>query len=280
MYIVETELHHLSWSSCEVYTNDKKYFPAFNSFGFAVSRTLRNIAPRKTTRTSTLLKQVDNVRKSINVLNYQPYFTGDSLAWSSSRHLTTTDNPKYQPESEHRKDEGVTGLENLAEKSKSSDQNLTHVDSEGKLGMVDISEKSETRRYSVATGTVKLGEKAFGLVKKNKIKKGDVLSVAKLAGIMAAKHTSTLIPLCHGISLTAIKVDLMLEEETFSVGLVARVDCTWKTGVEMEALTAVSVAALTVYDMCKSVSKNIVITDVRLEEKDGGKSGPFIRKTL
>ena len=145
--------------------------------------------------------------------------------------------------------------------------------------MVDVGAKVETFRYSIAKARVILGEKAFGLVKENKMKKGDVLSVAKLAGTMAAKQTSSLIPLCHNISLTSVEIDLALEEQGHSVIIEGKVKCVGKTGVEMEALMGVSVAALTVYDMCKSVSKDIVITDIKLMEKGGGKSGSFVRKS-
>ena len=158
-----------------------------------------------------------------------------------------------------------------------TDGSLTHVNREGKASMVDVGDKKDTVRYSVAKARVKLDAKAFELVKENKMKKGDVLNVAKLAGIMAAKQTANLIPLCHNISLTNIKVNMELEEATHSVVIEGKVTCFGKTGVEMEALTCVSVAALTVYDMCKAATKDIVITDVQLMEKDGGKSGYFLR---
>ena len=154
---------------------------------------------------------------------------------------------------------------------------LTHVNSEGKANMVDVGEKVDNFRYSVAKATVKLGELAFKLVKENKIKKGDVINVAKLAGIMAAKQTATLIPLCHNIPLSSVKIDVDLDEATYSLVIEGKVKCFGKTGVEMEALTCVSVAALTVYDMCKAASKDIIITNVQLMEKDGGKSGYFRR---
>jgi cyclic pyranopterin phosphate synthase len=156
-------------------------------------------------------------------------------------------------------------------------ESLTHVNKEGNANMVDVGSKMNTLRYSVATARVKLGKKAFQLVKDNKMKKGDVMNVAKLAGIMAAKQTANLIPLCHNIPLTSINVDLEFEEATHSLVIEGKVKCFGKTGVEMEALTSVSVAALTVYDMCKAVSVDIVITDIQLMEKDGGKSGYFVR---
>ena len=158
------------------------------------------------------------------------------------------------------------------------DGGLTHVNRKGKANMVDVGDKKDTVRYSVAKAKVKLNATAFELVKENKMKKGDVLNVAKLAGIMAAKQTGILIPLCHNIPLSSIKVNMELEEATHSVVIEGKVKCFGKTGVEMEALTCVSVAALTVYDMCKAVTKDIIITDVQLMEKDGGKSGYFSRR--
>lgn len=155
---------------------------------------------------------------------------------------------------------------------------LTHVNMEGKANMVDVAGKQDTARYSVATATVKLGEKAFNLVKDNKLQKGDVVNVAKLAGIMGAKQTALIIPLCHNILLSSVEVDIELDEATHSIVIQGKVRCFGKTGVEMEALTSVSVSALTVYDMCKAVSKDIIITDVQLMIKDGGKSGYFARQ--
>ena len=164
----------------------------------------------------------------------------------------------------------------LGFKNDRTSEGLTHVNRDGKASMVDVSDKADTFRYSVARATVKLGERAFRLVKENKMKKGDVLSVAKLAGIMAAKRTSTLIPLCHNIPLSSVKVDVELDEATYSLLIEGTVKCFGKTGVEMEALTCVSLSALAVYDMCKAVSKEIIITDLQLMEKDGGKSGYFL----
>ena len=155
---------------------------------------------------------------------------------------------------------------------------LTHVDKTGRAKMVDVGRKEESHRQAVACGTVILGPQAFKLVKENKIKKGDVLVVAQLAGIMAAKSTASLVPLCHNIPITDAQVDLQLDEENCAVNICASVDTLGRTGVEMESLTAVTVAALTVYDMCKAVSRDIIITDVKLMSKSGGKSGDFVRK--
>jgi len=149
---------------------------------------------------------------------------------------------------------------------------LTHVDSDGKAAMVGVGHKTITRRTAVASGKIIIGEAAFKLVSDNNIKKGDVLTVAQIAGVMAAKKTSSLIPLCHPLNLDNIKVQLKLDPEDYSVNVQSEVDVSAKTGVEMEALTSVSVTLLTVYDMCKAVTKNMTITDIKLDIKTGGKS--------
>ena len=143
--------------------------------------------------------------------------------------------------------------------------------------MVNVGEKATTAREAVASGRVYVGAEAFALVRENGIKKGDVLSTARLAGIMGAKRTHELIPLCHSVALDAVKVDLELNEKELAIDVRATASCSGKTGVEMEALTAVSVSGLTIYDMCKAVSKHIVIGDIRLEAKRGGKSGNWTR---
>jgi molybdenum cofactor biosynthesis protein MoaC len=152
---------------------------------------------------------------------------------------------------------------------------LTHIDPQGGVRMVDVAEKSITARTAVAAGIVVLGEEAFKLVAENKVRKGDVLTVAQIAGILGAKQTSKLIPLCHDVSLKGVDVVLSLNEDDFSIDIRALVKTIGPTGVEMEALTAVSITALTVYDMCKSVSKNIRITDIHLLAKTGGQSGDY-----
>ena len=154
---------------------------------------------------------------------------------------------------------------------------LSHTDDDGRARMVDVSAKSPTARTAVARGRVLVGEEAFRLVQENRIRKGDVLTVAQIAGIFGAKQTSTLIPLCHDVLLEGVDLDLELNEEDFAVEVRAYVKTTGPTGVEMEALTAVSVAALTVYDMCKSVSREIAITGVQLLAKTGGQSGDYRR---
>ena len=152
---------------------------------------------------------------------------------------------------------------------------FTHFDKEGKARMVDVSDKSETERVATAKGSVLMQPATLALIKEGGLKKGDVLSVARLAGIMGAKKTPDLIPLCHPLALTSVQVDLTLDEARNAVDITATCKLTGKTGVEMEALTAVSVAALTVYDMCKAVDKGMQIVDIRLTHKSGGKSGTY-----
>lgn len=143
--------------------------------------------------------------------------------------------------------------------------------------MVDVSGKTETHRTAVAFGRVLMNEETFALVKSGGMKKGDVLSCAQIAGVMAAKKTADLIPMCHTLSLTGVDLTFNLNDESCAVEITATVKCQGVTGVEMEALTAVSVAALTVYDMCKAVQKDMDITDIHLMKKSGGKSGEFVR---
>jgi cyclic pyranopterin phosphate synthase len=156
-------------------------------------------------------------------------------------------------------------------------QQLTHVDGSGRASMVDVSGKASSSRSASASCMVLLGRPAFDLVKANALAKGDVLSIAQVAGIQGAKHTSSLIPLCHNIFLSKVNVTLSLVEEASAVAISATAKCVGQTGVEMEALTAAGVAALTVYDMCKAVSKEIEITQLRLDSKEGGKSGTWLR---
>ena len=152
---------------------------------------------------------------------------------------------------------------------------LTHFDAEGKAAMVDVSAKGETERVATAKGSVIMQPETLALIAAGEMKKGDVLAVARLAGIVAAKRTPDLIPLCHPLALTAIAVDLAIDRKRNAVDIEATCKLVGRTGVEMEALTAVSVAALTVYDMCKAVDHAITITDIRLTHKRGGKSGTF-----
>lgn len=155
---------------------------------------------------------------------------------------------------------------------------FTHFNENGRAKMVDVSEKADTVRTAVAAGRVLVNAETFGLIKSGGMKKGNVLGTAQIAGIMGAKRTSEVIPMCHPIMLSGVDLKLELCEETLSVEITATARCTGATGVEMEALTAVSVAALTVYDMCKAVQRDMEITDIRLLKKTGGKSGVFERK--
>lgn len=154
-----------------------------------------------------------------------------------------------------------------------SDPKLTHLDEHGRARMVDVGAKPDTERLALAKGEVLMQKATLDLIRAGNLKKGDVLTVAQLAGIMAAKRTSELIPLCHPLPLTKIDVDLSLDESLPGVLITATVKTTGKTGVEMEALTAVSVAALTVYDMAKAAEKTMKIQNIRLVEKHGGQSG-------
>jgi len=161
--------------------------------------------------------------------------------------------------------------------SEDNTNKLTHFDADGKAVMVDVGGKNESERVAVATGSVSMNEKAFKLVKSGTMAKGDVLGVARIAGIMAAKKVDSLIPLTHPLQINKAEVDFSFNDYSRSVEIEAVVAITGKTGVEMEALTAVSVAALTIYDMCKAVDKTMVINNIRLLRKTGGKSGEFRR---
>ena len=152
---------------------------------------------------------------------------------------------------------------------------LTHIDADGDAIMVDVSDKDVTERIAVAAGSVIMAPETFSLISGGDVKKGDVLSVAQLAGIMGAKRTPDLIPLCHPLNLTSVSVKLTIDTARNAVDITASCKLTGRTGVEMEALTAVSVAALTVYDMVKAVDRSMVITNIRLVHKSGGKSAVY-----
>lgn len=158
----------------------------------------------------------------------------------------------------------------------SSTHPLTHFDAQGQAHMVDVGDKPATRRVAVATGRIEMQPATLALVESGTAKKGDVLGVARIAGIMAAKQTSELIPLCHPLALTRVAVEFELLPSDSAVQCTATVETVGPTGVEMEALTAVQVALLTVYDMCKAADKRMVMTGVRVLEKRGGKSGSFL----
>jgi len=154
---------------------------------------------------------------------------------------------------------------------------FTHFDKEGKARMVDVSDKPPTAREAVATGHVSMKESTVELIKNSKVSKGDVLGVARVAGIMAAKKTSALIPMCHPLNIASVEIDFDIDVKNSKIYIESRAKVTGSTGVEMEALTAVSVAALTIYDMCKAVDRGMIISDIMLLEKRGGKSGIFKR---
>lgn len=152
---------------------------------------------------------------------------------------------------------------------------FTHFDEKGNAWMVDVSEKDITKRTATAQGSVSVSREVMDAVIGKTIKKGDVLTVAQVAGVMGTKRTSDLIPMCHPLSLGNAKVTFDIDEESCTITAVCTVVCEGRTGVEMEALTGVSVALLTIYDMCKSIDKRMVISDIHLVEKSGGKSGDF-----
>jgi len=154
---------------------------------------------------------------------------------------------------------------------------FTHLDDEGHVRMVDVSEKPVSHREAVARGVVGMTPETFTLIRDQRVKKGNVLETARIAGVMAAKKTADLIPMCHPLSLTQVKVDFFSQPETHTIRIEACVRASDRTGVEMEALTAVTVAALTIYDMCKSYDREMTISDIYLLRKSGGKSGTFIR---
>ena len=154
---------------------------------------------------------------------------------------------------------------------------LTHFDDQGRAVMVDVGDKAETERTATASGRVNVSAETLKLIQDRGVAKGDVLSIAQLAGIMGAKRTADLVPLCHPLPISAVSVDLTCDDGESAIRIEATVKTRGRTGVEMEALTAVSVAALTVYDMCKAVDRSMVLSDIRLEHKAGGRSGEFRR---
>ena len=155
---------------------------------------------------------------------------------------------------------------------------FTHFNEQGRAKMVDVGEKSVSQRVAVAAGRVLVNEDTFSLIRSGGMKKGDVLTVAQIAGVMGAKRTPDLIPMCHPIQMNGIDLELSLDERHLSVEIQATVRCDGRTGVEMEALTAVATAALTVYDMCKAVQKDMTIADIRLLSKHGGVHGDYYRE--
>ena len=154
---------------------------------------------------------------------------------------------------------------------------LTHFDEQGKAIMVDVGNKAATERVAIASGKIIVNQSIYEAIQSGNVKKGDVLGVARIAGIMATKKTSDMIPLCHPLPLTSCKIDFNLFPDESAIEAVAVVKVSGVTGVEMEALHAVSVALLTIYDMCKAIDKRMEITDIHLDKKSGGKSGEFVR---
>lgn len=153
--------------------------------------------------------------------------------------------------------------------------NFTHFNQEGEAIMVDVSQKDITMRIAIAEGSIKVNQEVFRSIKEQTNKKGDVLAVARIAGIMAAKKTSDMIPLCHPLFITKVTIDFELDEDNYMIKAIATTKVNGKTGVEMEALHAVSVTLLTIYDMCKAIDKSMEISDIRLLHKEGGKSGVY-----
>jgi len=157
------------------------------------------------------------------------------------------------------------------------DNKFTHFDNDGKAIMVDISDKNVTERLASAISSISMNKDTLNMIKTGNAKKGDVLGIARIAGIMAAKKTSELIPLCHPISLSSVTINFEIDDNTNSINIICNCKLNGKTGLEMEALTAVSIAALTIYDMCKAVDREMTITKTQLTYKSGGKSGTFKR---
>ena len=157
-------------------------------------------------------------------------------------------------------------------------KNFTHINNSGEANMVDISDKKASKRVAIASGSVNVSKKTLELIKNDNVEKGDIFSTARIAGIMASKKTHELIPLCHNINIDFIKVDISVDSKMSSINVICESQTTQKTGVEMEALVACSVACLTIYDMIKSRDKKASITDIKLDFKSGGKSGIYKRR--
>lgn len=160
-------------------------------------------------------------------------------------------------------------------KDNAPNDGLTHFDTAGQAHMVDVGGKNETHRIAVASGTIRMKPETLAIITAGTAKKGDVLGIARIAAIMGAKRTSDLIPLCHPLALTRVTVDFVIDEAHVSVDCTAQVETFGKTGVEMEALTAVQIGLLTIYDMCKAVDRGMVMSGIRVREKHGGKSGDW-----
>lgn len=174
----------------------------------------------------------------------------------------------------------IAGLENDAVWKRGTMKEFTHFDNNGNAIMVDVTDKAETQRVAVACGSIWVGKDIFEAVTNNTVKKGDVLSVARVAGIMAAKKTWELIPMCHPLMLTKVTIDFELDKEQYEIKAICTTKLSGKTGVEMEALQGVTTALLTIYDMCKAIDKGMELRNIHLLEKSGGKSGYYTRNVL
>ncbi len=161
---------------------------------------------------------------------------------------------------------------------KGAKMDFTHLDKDGKVIMVDVGEKTVTHRLARAKGTIRMSKEAFDAIKNDDVKKGNVFATAKIAGIMAAKNTSSVIPLCHPLPIEHVSIEFLPDEASSSIDVFTTVRVSGKTGVEMEAIHATSIALLTIYDMCKAIDKAMTISDIQLIEKSGGRSGHFVRK--
>lgn len=159
-----------------------------------------------------------------------------------------------------------------------SSEVLTHINEEGRAKMVDVSHKAETKREAVASGSIYMQKETLERIKEGTMKKGDVLSVAQVGGIMGCKKTSDIIPMCHPIMISGCDISFKLDSEKCKIDIIATAKTVGQTGIEMEALTAVSIAALTIYDMCKAIDRGMLISDIKLMKKTGGKSGTFVRE--
>lgn len=233
---------------------------------FSVVSGLRFTPPQRNSRNLRAL----SFQQSFNDTKATTKFK--ALCFQKSRSFQLGSNNIKTSSSFHKSHQALSFQSSANFQARAFSTKLTHVDDSGKAMMVNVIDKSETKRIAVASCHVKVSAEISKLISSNLMKKGDVLTIAQISGIMAAKTTSNLIPLTHNIPLSSVKVDVKLNEELHQVEILATVECFGKTGVEIEALTAVSIAALTVYDMCKAVSHDITINDIQLVEKRGGKS--------
>ena len=197
--------------------------------------------------------------------------------WDILDNLVLTRNIKWEWVKGHSGNKFNEKADKLAFNAAEKVSELTHVDDKGKMNMVDVSGKDITKRYAEVQGSVVMNLSTLEIIKKGELKKGDVITVARTAGITAAKTTPTLIPLCHPVPLSEIKIDIEFDEEIPGVIVTGSTRAEWKTGVEIEAFNAVVIACVTIYDMCKAIDRSAFISEIKLLKKSGGKSGDFIR---